>query len=194
MWPRSIALGIASVCLCLLMGCIAPYTSARSDAWDGNLVTVGYMMADRLAENVAQSLGPSDTLIVASFVNVNNLEESSSFGRIIAEQIASRFTQRGRPVIELKLRQNSIFIREGQGEFMLSRDLREISKTHNAAAVVVGTYAAGGDRLYVSARMVRPTDNMVISGCDYGIPMAPMTMATMLRGEKPSRPSGVARP
>ena len=86
---------------------------------------------------------------MASFVNVNNLEESSSFGRIIAEQITSRFTQLGHKVIELKLRQNSIFIKEGQGEFILSRDVHELSKTYNASAVVVGTYADGGDRLYV---------------------------------------------
>jgi TolB-like protein len=139
------------------------------------------MIADNLAENAAQSLGPADPLIVASFVNVNNLEESSSFGRIIAEQIASRFAQRGQPVIELKLRHNSIFISEGKGELMLSRDLREISKTHNASAVVVGTYADGRDRLYVSARIVRPTDNIVVSSYDYGIPMGTNTMNVMLR-------------
>jgi hypothetical protein len=77
--------------------------------------------ADTLNYYAAQSLGPSNPLIVASFVNVNNLEEPSSFGRIIAEQVASRFTQRGQPIIELKLRQNSIFISEGKGEFMLRR-------------------------------------------------------------------------
>jgi TolB-like protein len=181
MWPRNLTLGVASLCLCLMMGCAAQQMPAKADYWDGNLVAVGYSMADKLADNVAQAIEPSDTLIVASFVNVNNLEESSSFGRIIAEQIASRFAQRGQKIIELKLRQNSIFISEGKGEFMLSRDLREISRTHNASAVVVGTYADGGDRLYVSARIVRPTDNIVISATDFGIPMQPNTMSVMLR-------------
>jgi TolB-like protein len=151
-------------------------------------------MADKLADNAAQLIGPSETLIVASFVNVNNLEESSSFGRIIAEQIASRLAQRGQRVVEMKLRQNSIFISEGKGEFMLSRDLsegkgefmlsrdlREISRTYNAAAVVVGTYADGGDRMYVSARMVRPTDSIVISATDVGIPMQANTINVVLR-------------
>ncbi len=183
MWPRNMAVGVASVCLCLIVGCAAQQPPARSEFWDGNLVTMGYSIADKLAENAAQSIGPSDSLIVASFVNVNNLEESSSFGRIIAEQIASRFAQRGQSVIELKLRQNSIFISEGKGEFMLSRDLREISKTHNTSAVVVGTYANGGDRLYVSARMVRPADNILIAAWDYGIPMQPNTMSVMLRNQ-----------
>jgi TolB-like protein len=181
MGPRNLMLGVAALCLCLIMGCAAQQPPVRADYWDGNLVMVGYSIADKLGDNAAQTLGPSDTLIVASFVNVNNLEESSSFGRIIAEQIASRFAQRGQRVIELKLRQNSIFISEGKGEFMLSRDLREISRTHNASAVVVGTYADGGDRMYVSARIVRPTDNIIISAWDYGIPMGTNTMNIVLR-------------
>jgi TolB-like protein len=180
MWPRHIMPGVASVCLYLIVGCAAQQTPIGADYGDGNLVAVSYIIADKLAENIAQSIGPLDPLIVASFVNVNNLEESSGFGRIIAEQIASRFVQRGQKVIELKLRQNSIFIKEGKGEFMLSRDVREISRTYDASAVVVGTYAEGGDRLYVSARIVRPTDNIVISAYDAGIPMDPMTMGIML--------------
>jgi FlgO protein len=73
-----------------------------------------------------------------------------------------------------------LFIREGQGEFMLSRAVREISKTYNASAVVVGTYADGGDRLYVSARIVRPTDNVIISAYDAGIPMDALAMSILL--------------
>jgi hypothetical protein len=50
--------------------------------------------------------------------------------------------------------------------------------------VVVGTYADGGDRLYISARIVRPTDNtdnIVSSATDYGIPMQPDTVNVVLR-------------
>ena len=182
MFPRSITLVVAAICLGLIMGCAIEQSSPGLYYGDGNLVAVGYSIADKLAENVPQTIGSSDPLIVASFVNVNNLEESSSFGRIISEQVVSRFVQRGQKVIELKMRQNSIFIREGQGEFMLSRDIREISKTHNAAAVVVGTYADGGDRLYVSARIVRPADNVIISAYDAGIVMDPMAINTLLTG------------
>jgi TolB-like protein len=181
MWLRTMTLGVALVCVCLLMGCAAQQTVAQSDDGEGDLMKAAYTIADTLNYYAAQSLGPSNPLIVASFVNVNNLEESSSFGRIIAEQVASRFTQRGQPVIELKLRQNSIFISEGKGEFMLGRDLREISRTYNAAAVVVGTYAEGGNRLYVSARIVRPADNLIIAAADAGIPMGTNAMNIVLR-------------
>jgi TolB-like protein len=168
----------------MIMGCTSYQISSGLNDGDVNLVAVGYTIADKLVsdENFSQFIRPSDPLIVASFVNVNNLEESSSFGRIIAEQITSRFAQRGQKVIELKLRQNSIFISESQGEFMLSRDMRELSKTYSASAVVVGTYADGGDRLYVSARIVNPTNNIIISAYDVGIPMDSMAMSIMLTG------------
>jgi TolB-like protein len=182
-FPGKLTLRVTFVGLFLMMGCAAHQTPTGARNGDVNLVTVGYTMADKLAENLAYFIEPSEPLIVASFVNVNNLEESSSFGRIIAEQIVSRFVQRGRTVIELKLRQNSLFIREGQGEFMLSRDVREISKTYNASAVVVGTYADGGERLYVSARIVRPIDNVIISAYDAGIPMDPIAMGIMLMSQ-----------
>jgi TolB-like protein len=181
MWLRTMTLGVALVGVCLLMGCATYQTAARSDEGEGDVMKAAYTIADTLNYYATQSLGPSNPLIVASFVNVNNLEESSSFGRIIAEQIASRFTQLGQPVIELKLRQNSIFISEGKGEFMLSRDLREISRAYNASAVVVGTYAEGGNRLYVSARIVRPADNLIIAAADSGIPMGTNAMSIVLR-------------
>ncbi len=182
MYIRPTALGVVAVYLSLIMGCASQQTPHGVVYDDGNLVAVAYMIADNLAkaEWFNQLIGTPDPLIVASFVNVNNLEESSSFGRILSEQIGSRFVQRGHKVIELKLRQESIFIREGNGEFLLSRDIRELSKTYNAAAVVVGTYAEGVDRLYVSARTLRPADNMIISTYDVGIVMNPVAMSVLL--------------
>ena len=184
MFPHKITIGFTTACLHLMVGCASQQNFSVSNYGDVNLVTVAYAIADNLAaaENVDQFVRLSDPLIVATFVNVNNLEESSSFGRILAEQITSRFAQRGQKVIELKLRQNSILISEGQGEFILSRDMRELSKAYNASAVVVGTYADGGDRVYVSARIVLPTDNTIISAYDVGIPMDAMAISVMLTG------------
>ena len=185
MWPRRTTLGVAAVCVGLLMGCVAQQTVTPTatplENWHGELMKAAYAIVDQLDYYAAQSLGPSSPLIVASFVNVDDLEESSSFGRMIAEQVASRFTQKGQPVIELKLRQNSIFMSKGKGEFMLSRDLREVSRTYNAAAVVVGTYAEWGDRLYVSARVVRPADNLILAAADAGIPMGDQATNAMYR-------------
>lgn len=159
----------------LIIGCASPYTIPQQDQqqrWDGNLVHASYTIANKLEINLKSPIAPTDPLIVASFVNVNNLEESSTFGRVLAEQIGSRFSQNGYSVIEMKLRHESIFIdNKRKGEFLLSRDLRQITRSHNAAAVIVGTYGRSLDRIYVSARIVDPTSSVVLAACDFGIPM-----------------------
>lgn len=137
----------------------------------GNLVSMGYYAADRLISNSKQPINSEDSIVVATFVSINNLNESSTFGRIIAEQIASRLSQKGYKVKEVKFRQDTIFMQEGEGEFLLSRDLRVISEKHDASAVVVGTYGEAYNEMYVSARIINPSNGLLVSSCDFGLPL-----------------------
>ncbi len=137
----------------------------------GDLVSIGYDVADRLISNLKQPINSGDSIVVATFVNINNLNESSTFGRIFAEQIASRLSQRGYKVKEVKFRQDTIFMQEGEGEFLLSRDLQVISKKHNASVIVVGTYGELYDKTYVSARIINPSNGLLVSSCDFGLPL-----------------------
>ena len=91
---------------------------------------------------------------------------------MIGEQIGSRFAQQKFTVIEIKMR-NNIFVAEGAGEFALSRSVREISQSHNAAAVIAGTYAVGRQSVFVNARLIRATDNQVLASYDYVLPLGP---------------------
>lgn len=136
-----------------------------------NFVRVSYSIVNKLENNLKAPISPDDTIIVASFVNIKDLKDPSTFGRIMAEQVGSRLAQKGYKVIEMKLRQNSVFVQEGEGEFLLSRDLKTISNNHNASAVVVGTYGFINDRIYVSARIINPKNSVILASCDYGIPI-----------------------
>ena len=175
---------LAACLLILITGC-----GRRGDVWQnvcqniypGGLVGASYYIADTLEDNLRHSVSPNQPILVASFVNVNRLEESSTFGHIISEQIASRFAQKGYKIIEMKLRQNSVFIKEEKGEFLLSRDLQEINNAYDSSAVIVGTYAYGYKMLYVSARIVRVSDSEVIASADYGIPMKFEAMDILMR-------------
>ena len=131
-----------------------------------NLFKESYKAADILLSGEDNRLDLEKPIIVASFVNVSNMNESSPFGRIVAEQFASRFSQKDYYVVELKLRKN-IFIKEEAGEFLLSREGREITKNHNAQAIVVGTYATGKNNIYVTVRIVNPETNRIITSYDY---------------------------
>ena len=132
----------------------------------GDLVGSSQGATDRLLQELA--IDPRQPVLVGSLVNVDQLGESSRFGRIVAEQIAGRMVQRGLRVVELKLRDNVVMHRE-QGELLLSRELREVSQAHHAQAVLVGTYAVSPRQVYVSLKLVQPEGNTVVAAYNYAV-------------------------
>ncbi|HMA66425.1 MAG TPA: FlgO family outer membrane protein [Desulfosalsimonadaceae bacterium] len=175
---RRIACLFLSVCLLLagIVSCTKSPAPAKKPLQPNpasfkpysNLLESSYSAADTLVEALHQRKISRDTQILsASFVNIDNLKESSTLGRVVAEQISSRLAQYGYKILEMKLRQESVFIKEKKGEFLLSRQLKNISTDQNADAVLVGTYAAADSSIFVSARIVNTTNNTVITGCDY---------------------------
>lgn len=139
---------------------------------DANLVEQNYSAADALLMRTPWLKERNEPLLAATFVDINNLEISSGLGRVIGEQIGSRFAQQGFTVMEIKMR-NNIYVAEGAGEFALSRSVKEISQSHNAAAVIAGTYAVGRQSVFVNARLIRATDNQVLAAYDYVLPLGP---------------------
>ena len=123
-----------------------------------------------LFDNLISPLNKNQPLISASFANIDNLSISSTFGRMASEVISAGLTERGYRVIEVKMR-DSLFIKQGAGEFMLSRQVQDVSEAHNAQAVLLGTYAVGGNNIYINTRLVRSTDNIVLGSHDLKLPI-----------------------
>ena len=133
-----------------------------------NLITVNYRATDALMQNVV--LGAGQPVLVATLVDQEDLGESSRLGRLFSEHVASRLSQRGVKVVELKLREQ-LFMKQSTGALLLSREVRDVSQAHDAQAVVVGTYTSSGQTLYVSLKLVRPEGNTVVSSHDYALPL-----------------------
>jgi TolB-like protein len=153
-----------------LSGCANGLTTDENV--DADIVDLSYKAADILMVQAGNRIDTDKAIITASFANIDNLDESSSFGRIVSQQLSSRFIQKGYKVAEMLLRKN-IYIREKEGEFLLSRAVKNISAQHDAQAVVVGTYAIASENVYVTAKMVRTSDNVVLSSLDYSLPIGP---------------------
>lgn len=177
---------IALLCAALLVGGCSSmnFGGGKSDVpkfkrtADSDLVAKSYGAADVLLDQVPYLKADRQPLLTGTFVNVNSMTNSSALGRIVAEQIGSRFAQKGFTMVELKLRKN-VFIQQNNGEFVLSRAVRDLSQTHNAAAVIAGTYAVGRRAVYVSARLVRAADNLVLAAHDYTLPIGPDARALL---------------
>ena len=159
---------------------------------DRDLVRTSYQAVDTLLKGVEKVPALKDNpkrngiyinppILVASFVNVDNVQRSSTFGRVLGEQMASRLSQKGYKVIEMKMRSDSIFIQEQTGELMLSRELHKISNKHNAYAVLVGTYGVSKYVVYVTAKLIRTKDNVILNAYDYSLPIGPDTRKMLKR-------------
>ena len=114
------------------------------------------------------SLGTGPVL-VATVVNVNDMSRSAPLGRTLSEQYASHMAALGFNVKELKLR-GDVFVKEGAGGLLLSREIKDIARNHNAAMVLVGTYSAAANYTYVSLKLVRTEDSRIVRGHDYALP------------------------
>ena len=176
-WFRSmLAAGLLSIgVVVLLSGCSDVYTggsfgdhSAQGQG-DVDLVANSHRVTERLVDTSQQILDREKPIIVASLVDVTDLEQSSVLGRIVGEQISSRLTQLGYTTREMRFRGN-ILVREGDGELALSRDVKKISQAQEAQAVVTGVYAVANNTVYVTVRLIRAHDSLVISSFDYSLP------------------------
>lgn len=165
--------GLAGACAQL-----PPQQPLGNRAVDVDLVTNSYQATERLVGGSQQPLAMDRPILVASLVNVANLEQSSNLGRIISEQMASRLTQLGYNTKEMKLR-GSFLIRQGGGEFVLSREMKEISRQQQAQAVMTGVYAVASTAVYVTVRLIRAEDGLVLASHDFRLPMGPDTLALL---------------
>ena len=108
-------------------------------------------------------------VLVATVVNVNDLSRAAPLGRTLSEQYASHMAASGFNVKEIKLR-GDLFVKEGAGELLLSREIKDIARSHNASMVLVGTYSAAASVTYISLKLVRTEDGQIVRGHDYALP------------------------
>jgi TolB-like protein len=169
---------IKFILLMLLMasflGCSS--TSKKAEIVNLPLIDASYKAAESLMKQAAKHrLDASKPILVASFVSIDHVQHSSTLGRLVAEQIKSRVAQLGYKVIEIKLR-DSVFVQEGSGELLLSREILEISQIHNAHAVIVGTYGTIPEarQTFVNTQLIQAQDNVILAAHDFTLPMVRM--------------------
>jgi TolB-like protein len=153
----------------LLAGCAA--TPAKDEpnyatVSSNQFVSANYAAADKLLMQLSGKLAADKPLIMATVVNIDALDQTSTLGRLVSEQISTRMAQGGLKMLEMKLR-NNVYLKRNQGELMLTREIGEVAQTHNAQAVVVGSYAETSDMVFINIKVVQPQSNFVLAGHDY---------------------------
>jgi len=143
---------------------------------------VGRFKTSYLAEQIDQyyrgtNPGP---LGVTTFVNVDDLYSTSTFGRMVSEQVMSELTMRGFDVVELRHSDALQFLAPA-GEFALSRDVAAIRPSRQLGGIVVGTYVVSPVRVYMNARLIDPSSSMILSAASVEMSKS-SEIARLLRG------------
>lgn len=156
----------------LLAGCSTPDPQAENAASAARsseaLVGASYKAGDALLAQLAGKLAPDQPLLMATIVNIDALDQSSTLGRLVSEQIATRMVQGGVRMVEMKLR-NNVYFKRDQGELMLTREIGQVAQTHHAQAIVVGSYAESRDVVFINIKVIQPNTNHVLAGYDFAL-------------------------
>lgn len=122
-------------------------------------------LADQLLATLPNDCLTGLVALPTSFVNVNDFQQTSTFGRLVAESLIYEFNQRSFPVREYRL-PGYIAMRPdhalgNQGDFALARQ-GMVNAQEKWAALLLGTYYRDKDAVFVNARLVRAADGMVL--------------------------------
>ena len=184
MFKKTTALVPPLLGMMLLSGCsgIHQYLQNR----DADLVEESYDATDRLHEKIINKLPKNSLIVVSTLLNVDNLNQTSSFGRIVSDQIASAFNGLGYQVIGMEM-PIDLFVLEEGGRFHLSDETKAMLRHYKASTLVGGVYAPGKQTGYVSLRMVDINSKNIIASTDFSVPMGPD--AKMMMKPKDVRPT-----
>lgn len=170
--PLLLAMALSSA----LAGCATlPEVERPRDL--GSLI---YMGADKMIDS-APGLAPNKPIVVATTVDGDNLNASSTFGRLTSQLVSSRLSQRGYLVRDVTYT-GALVITPETGEMVLSREAVRLAAANNAQAVVAASYALGGENIYLNLRLLRADDGRVLSTADIVVPLDIDTHRLVLAG------------
>lgn len=134
----------------------------------GNFNSRVIFMADQLERNLDRK-NLANTFIVTSFANLNKLSETTSFGRLVSENLIHELQVRRWQVFEVRLTKD-IIINES-GEFSLSRDIKKLKDLYKIGGIVTGTYSVAGNNIIVNTRVIDINSGIVVSSAQSHMPV-----------------------
>lgn len=137
-----------------------PLMMIQSKSYMGKFNAMCIFLADQLVrnQNKQQRNGP---IIITTFADLNNLKETTAFGRLVAENLGHELLVRKWAVVDIRLTKDLLI--NDYGEFSLSRDVQKIRDSFQSGMVITGTYARIDDCLLVNVRLIDLNQAVIIS-------------------------------
>ncbi|MCG6552846.1 MAG: FlgO family outer membrane protein [Candidatus Magnetominusculus sp. LBB02] len=101
-------------------------------------------------------------ILVTTFVDVNDVRQTSPLGRAFSELLMTYLQRNYFNVIEMRMG-NVIDIDKKNGEFILTRDIKDLAARENAVSVLAGTYSVTGKSVIFNGRIINLKDSTLFS-------------------------------
>ena len=173
-----ILLGVMAVVatICFVCGCTTTAATDRKGPSEsyitpppvGNFNDRMKNLADQLDMNTTTK-SFSNTYIVTSFTNLDNLGDTTALGRLISENLMYGLQVHRWQIFEVRLTKGIDV--NAAGEFFLSRDVNKLKDEYKITGVVTGTYSAAEGNLTINARVIDINTGIVISSAQTYIPV-----------------------
>ena len=126
-------------------------------------------LATQMMQN--KKLNTSRTVLITSFVRLDNFKKTSEFGRLVGESLINELSNRGFNVIEFR-GQLAVSVNE-DGEYFITRNTSKMKENIVNSFVVVGTYSRQYGRILLNARVTDNASGQIISSAratyDHGL-------------------------
>ncbi|MEY3288266.1 MAG: hypothetical protein RLZZ419_508 [Pseudomonadota bacterium] len=157
-----------------LSGCGSTFRFFKSQSYlNTDLIEASHDATDELKDELTKKIPKGSLIVVSTLLNVKKTpNETSSFGRIISDQIATALHNSGYQIIALDMPIDLFMMEEG-GELTLSDKDKSLLKKYNTAVMVGGVYAPGKQNTYVSLRAVNRFTKHVIASTDFSVVLGP---------------------
>ena len=180
---------ISALLIATLSGCGSTFRFFKSQSYlNTDLIEASHDATDKLEDKLTGKISKDTLIVVSTLLNVKNLKETSAFGRIISNQIATTFHELGYHIIGMDLPAD-LFMMTEKGGLQLSDEDQAILRKYKTVYLVGGVYAAGKQNAYVSLRAVDRFTKQVIASTDFSVVLGP-DVKTMLK----SKDTGVISP
>ncbi|MCD6533896.1 MAG: hypothetical protein J7L25_07445 [Deltaproteobacteria bacterium] len=137
------------------------------------------MMADLRANFLDQGLMSDDKrkadakFLFSAFVSEDNYDVTTPLGRMIGDALASRMQNTGLQVIEVRL-SRSMRIHKKFGMLAMSQDMQKLFSEHQATFMITGSYTVTPQYVYVLARVIGNTSQVIYASSGVWLPRSPM--------------------
>jgi len=125
----------------------------KTNQYHDNLNDAINDISKQLFLNIPKNTIKYNKIALTTFVNLDNLKETSSFGRVISESLINELATKNFNVIDF--RQQNVISVNSQGEFLLTRDTEKLIDEIPGALILVGTYSVlEKDLIVINARII----------------------------------------